>query len=336
MVDYDFADLVDQIACSKRIFWMQQCHSGGFIDNLANNKTSILTACDFDEGAYRADNTNPDGSDPIENEIYNGVIYNHGEFNYHVMNAVRKMTIVNNPILADANNDGEVSFLESKVWEFLKDSQWETPQWSDLGNKGASGFANILMDLAYQNKSASYDATSHNNNHILERGYFGKLHKVFYSGGEIFYRRSSNNGTSWEITKRISTDNGSNNHPSIVAGVSSTDVLRLVWQRKLDDTHYEIWYSYSNNSGTDWSTPAIVPGCTNVTIQYYQSNPGAGPGPTPVVSSFWRGGAEGSPSFLLVYADQSGLRYRYANDNNLSWTTPANDIVPGSNLSSIV
>jgi thermitase len=205
-----------------------------------------------------------------------------------------------------------------------------------LGYGRINAYQAVLLALAYSNKSANYDATFSNNSHIIERGYFGKLYEVFHSGGEIFYRRSSNNGTSWEITKRITSGNGSNNNPSIVAGVGSTDVLRLVWQRKLDNTHYEIWYSYSTNSGTDWSAPAIVPGCSNVTVSYYQSNPGAGPGPTPVVASFWRGGAEGMPSFLLVYSDQNGLRYRYANDNNLSWTIPANDIVPGSNLSSIV
>ncbi|HRN27333.1 MAG TPA: T9SS type A sorting domain-containing protein [Ignavibacteriaceae bacterium] len=211
--------------------------------------------------------------------------------------------------------------------------------WTDYRGGNADpnfSLANSMYYYATQNKSINYDATFSNNSHIIERGYFGKLYEVFHSGGEIFYRRSSNNGTSWEITKRITSGNSSNTNPSIVAGVSSADVLRLVWQRKLDNTHYEIWYSYSTNSGTDWSAPAIVSGSSNVTVSYYQSNPGAGPGPTPVVASFYRGGSEGTPSFILVYADQNGLRYRLANDNNLSWTIPANDIVPGSNLSSIV
>ena len=76
----------------------------------------------------------------------------------------------------------------------------------------------VLLALAYANKSTTYYASGYNNNHTIERGYSCKLHEVFHSGGEIFYRRSSNNGTNWEITTRLSSGNGSNDAPSIVAG----------------------------------------------------------------------------------------------------------------------
>ena len=43
--DTNFAALTDQINCQKKVFWMQQCHSGGFIDNLQGEDTIINTSC---------------------------------------------------------------------------------------------------------------------------------------------------------------------------------------------------------------------------------------------------------------------------------------------------
>ena len=186
----------------------------------------------------------------------------------------------------------------------------------------------VLLALAYANKSTTYYASGYNNNHTIERGYSGKLHEVFHGGGEIFYRRSSNSGSIWEITTRLSSGNGSNDAPSIVAGYS--DVLCAVWQNKIDSRHYNIMYSFSSNSGTSWTTPAIVAGCSNVWISYYQSEDYYGPGPTPVIASFFQGGSEGSSSFLLVFAAENGLHYRYANSYSSGWSIPSNDIVPGS------
>ena len=68
IIDYDFSTLVDQISYDKRAFWMQQCFSGGFIDNLKNSNTIIATACTGSQYAYRADDVNPDGDDIYENE----------------------------------------------------------------------------------------------------------------------------------------------------------------------------------------------------------------------------------------------------------------------------
>lgn len=179
----------------------------------------------------------------------------------------------------------------------------------------------VLLALAYANKSTNSNATAHNNNHILERDFFNLLHEVFNSGGEIFYRRSSNNGTSWDITKRISTGDGSNDHPSIVAaGSGSEDYLCLVWQKKITNTQYEIYTSYSSNSGTSWSEPFSP---ISVTVSYSQSNENGGPGTTPVAAGYQSSGQK----FLLVYAAESGLYYRTTAFGN-DWS--AATLVPGS------
>jgi hypothetical protein len=201
--------------------------------------------------------------------------------------------------------------------------------WTDYRNQNADPYFSLAGDmlyLAFFNKSLNYDATAHNNNHILERGFFGKLHEVFQSDGEIFYRRSNNNGDSWETTKQITSGNGSDYHPSIAAAYSTgMDVLCIVWQKKIDSQHYDIMYSISSNMGTEWTTPTIVPGCSNVVVSTFQS----GPGPTPVVAGFQGyNGPQGA--FLLVYAGENGLHYRYSNSWYTGWIIPGNDIVPGS------
>ncbi len=146
--DVSFASLADQLDYDKRVVWMQQCFSGGFIDNLENVKTLIATACKGDELAFRADDTNPDGADTRENEITSNVTYHHGEFNYHMLNASNLETITKNDLPApDTNEDDLSSIDEIFSWEDTKDSQYETPQYSDQGNNGSTVYSDIAPHI---------------------------------------------------------------------------------------------------------------------------------------------------------------------------------------------
>ena len=100
MWDYTFADYVDSIHCESRVFWMQQCRSGGFKDNLEDEKTVFLSACNYDELAWPADDIAvSDCSTYVEeNDIWMPLKCHHGEFNFHVMNAVRGATPKDSPI----------------------------------------------------------------------------------------------------------------------------------------------------------------------------------------------------------------------------------------------
>lgn len=227
------------------------------------------------------------------------------------------------------------SFTPSQIETILKNTADKVGQYPYTnGRNNYFGFGRInalgalletLNILAGENKSINYWASGYNNNHTIERGYFGKLHEVFHSGGEIFYRRSSNNGLNWEITTRLSTGNGANEAPSIVAGVGSTDILCITWQRKLSNYQYEIYTRFSSDMGTTWLATSSP---MNVIVSWYQSNENYGPGPTPVVSSYYRNGYEGIPSYLLVYAANDGLYFRTSNSFSSGWT--ASSIIPGS------
>jgi parallel beta-helix repeat protein len=145
--DTTFARYVDQISCERRAFWMQQCHSGGFRDDLENDKTVFLSACDWDELAYRADDMTVVGDSTVENEPWGGENYHHGEFNFHTMNAGRKATPWGETIDPDLDGDGFVSLEEVWQWEYDHDSRYHfwhvsTPQYSDLGNIASGTFLN--------------------------------------------------------------------------------------------------------------------------------------------------------------------------------------------------
>jgi hypothetical protein len=68
ILDTELADLLDDIQCQKKIIFMQQCASGGFISFLENSTTFIMTSCTIDQEAWVADDFDPDGADLYEHE----------------------------------------------------------------------------------------------------------------------------------------------------------------------------------------------------------------------------------------------------------------------------
>ena len=45
--DYEFAQMTNQIKCNKKVFFMAQCSSGGFIDDLENNTTIFFDSINY-------------------------------------------------------------------------------------------------------------------------------------------------------------------------------------------------------------------------------------------------------------------------------------------------
>ena len=131
--DTSFASKLNAITYQKRAIFMQQCRSGGFIDNLRNNKTFISTACRATENAQPAD---------TENEVYGGNDYSHGEYNYYIISALRGLTPMGAAVNADANSSGKVSAREAHTWEKNHESRAEIPQMNDMGSIGSSFFIN--------------------------------------------------------------------------------------------------------------------------------------------------------------------------------------------------
>jgi len=123
--DTDFANRLNAVPYATRAIYMQQCHSGGFIDNLRNNKTFISTACAANESAWPAD---------TENEQYLGKWYGHGEYNYYIISSINKANPLGGAVNADTSGDNKISAKECHIWELTHDSiTIEHPQMDDGG-----------------------------------------------------------------------------------------------------------------------------------------------------------------------------------------------------------
>jgi len=149
MQDSVFATLVDACPYNQRIFIMQQCNGGGFIDDLANENTYIMTASSAERAAFRADDDDPDGDDETENEFWEGdsSFYHHGEMDYHALNALRLITIIGNPLPEPDTDDNGLTSLH-EMWHWV-DSTMTCPLWpadpqeSDSGGLASSIYLNI-------------------------------------------------------------------------------------------------------------------------------------------------------------------------------------------------
>jgi hypothetical protein len=321
--DTTFARYVNAIPCTKRFIVMAQCYSGGFIDNLQGTSvpTFMLTATDYLQASLEADDVNPDAEGDIrENEYALSRPWFHSEFNYHVLNAMRyPLTITNHRILdpVDITGNGAISMSEVLDWEMTRDSQVPAnyiPQYLDEGI-GSTTFINRYTDLATRNKTTSSGATAYNNSRKLYRQSSGTLHEVFESGlvtgGEIFYRSSTDNGTTWSNTARLSDGIMTSLAPCITMGSSATNVI-VAWQQT-NGPNYNVLFRRSTDGGTTWGS------ITALQLNFSC----ASPGPLPSVSANTQTGR-----VVVVYRSSSGLRYVQSPDNMASWTGPTG--VPGS------
>jgi len=177
--DTTFADYVDSIHCEHRVFWMQQCRSGGFKDDLEDEKTIFLSACNYNQLAWPADDISSFDCETYveENETWYLTTCHHGEFNLHVMNAVRGATPKDSLIDADIDGDGFISMEEVMEWEFEHDSGYlcdtppypyhVTPQYSDLGDIGSQTFLDATPIVSgHINKNTTWE----NDNAVIVRG----------------------------------------------------------------------------------------------------------------------------------------------------------------------
>ena len=149
LYDTELAQYTAPINHWRRAFFMQQCHSGGFIDDLEGNTTIVSTATTADKGAFEADDISYNGSPLPENEIYEGKVYHHGEYDFHVMNALR----------------GEALF------------PYDSPPPVD---------GNIYDDIYVMWKGVSlYEAHHYNEEHNSQYNLFGRDHPLLSDPGNI-------------------------------------------------------------------------------------------------------------------------------------------------------
>ncbi len=111
--DYEFATEVNKITAKTMNIVMEQCNSGGFIDNLAGPNRVIATACKADQSSFAMPPN-----------------YDYNEFVFHWTSAIAGQTPLGTIVNADTNNDDFVTANDAFIYAKTQDTQSESPQYS--------------------------------------------------------------------------------------------------------------------------------------------------------------------------------------------------------------
>ena len=136
LIDWELADWISDIPHAYRVIIMEQCQSGGFIDDLENDSTVVVTACSLSVGpkygkSYPCDDVlirrGTHVVEGSENEIIEEHTYHHDEFVFHVMNAFSGVKPDGGEpidILGgyDSDNNGRASVWEAYKYVYKYDS----------------------------------------------------------------------------------------------------------------------------------------------------------------------------------------------------------------------
>ena len=127
---------------------------------------------------------------------------------------------------------------------------------------------------------------------------------------EIYYKRSTNNGSSWLADTRLTTDTNFSFYPAVAASGST---VHVVWQDDRDGNP-EIYYKRSTNGGTTWSVDTRLTNQVDFSI-----------GPSVAVSGnivhvVWQDFRDGNPEIYYKRSTNGGTSWsadmRLTNDPN--------------------
>ena len=143
------------------------------------------------------------------------------------------------------------------VWYDLRDGNREI-YYKRSTNNGASWSADIRLT---NDPAASYYpsvAVSDSNIHVV-------WYDLRDGNREIYYKRSTDNGTTWGSDMRLTNDDSSSYYPSVAVSGSN---VHVVWY-DLRDGNREIYYKRSTDNGTTWGSDTRL--TNNTASSYYPS-----------------------------------------------------------------
>lgn len=154
LYDHELKARLDLIPAHKKVVVVQAPNSGKFATTCADDNTIVYTSSHADEAASRADDL-----PYIENEVWGGETYYHGEFGYHLYSPLNGSdpdgnTHYGNDPFSDANqnDDDVVSFWEAFEWEDVYNSSNENPAVSvsnEMDKYTSVQYSTVMFDHIY-------------------------------------------------------------------------------------------------------------------------------------------------------------------------------------------
>jgi|GEM_PF-2253787 len=219
---------------------------------------------------------------------------------------VASLMLSANSSLSYTNISDIFKHTAQKIGDYDYDSSGRT---DEVGYGRIDAYQALLLTLAYDNKAHRISPTIYNNQRIMARGNNDTdyLYLTYFSGPsgkyEVFFRRSTNDGSSWGAPDRVSLGDLGSAVPCItVTDAGSVDYVHMVWWRKKSDGKFQVLYRKSTNSGVSWGNYADTDTLAdNITCSSSQSV-----GPQPVITSI---SSTTSDTLIVVWVTSSGIRY---------------------------
>ncbi|MBE2218396.1 MAG: T9SS type A sorting domain-containing protein [Ignavibacteria bacterium] len=117
---------------------------------------------------------------------------------------------------------------------------------------------------------------------------------------EIFYKRSTDNGTYWGADTRLTNDSVESYYATIT--VSGTNV-HVAWQNYHFGNNYEIYYKRSTDRGVTWEADKRL--TNNSSISYSASIAAEGT----VISVLWRDNRDGNEEIYYKRSSDGGINF---------------------------
>lgn len=130
--DTTFGRLLNSVRAQKVVI-LQQCYGGGFIDDIADSTTTVISASTSSQRAWSVDEDDRWDSPLPECDSAGSAVEGHSEFSFHLFNALRGAVIrpdlwpSQHPRRADFNGDSAVSWYEAYLYAERSDSRSEDP-----------------------------------------------------------------------------------------------------------------------------------------------------------------------------------------------------------------
>lgn len=137
--------------------------------------------------------------------------------------------------------------------------------------------------------------------------------------GEIFYKKSSNNGSTWTGDVQLTSNAFDDSLPSIFQDLHGT--IWIVWHRALSATQYNVFYVTSSDNGLSWSSEKQL--AYEAPFNLDPSIMGTGNGTIWIVYSSFV-----NANYELFYKNSTDYGTSWSNAIQLTTSTTADDLAP--------